>query len=373
MIDLAKIQVKAGNGGDGLVSFRHEKFVAKGGPDGGDGGKGGSVYAVADHNLATLIDFRSKKVFKAGNGQSGGNKNKKGYDGEDLAIKVPTGTLVYQLDGQEEILIADLSEDGQEVLLAKGGKGGVGNKTFSSSTNRAPRQYTKGKPGEVKELKLEVKLIADVGLVGMPNAGKSTLINVLTNTSAKVADYPFTTLSPNLGVLKLKSGKKVIISDIPGLIEGASTGKGLGDEFLRHVERTRLLIHLIDPYQADTDLVEKALGDYQVIEKELKNYQIDLTQKEELVAINKLDITEIKEIFPQIKKAFKNKFDLDVLGISAVSGEGLDVLVNLITKKLAEIPFKPLVEQPEAVKIYTIDNVPNKRLVYGQKDVIELE
>lgn len=380
MIDLATIKVKAGDGGDGIVSFRHEKYIAKGGPDGGDGGKGGSVYAVADHNLATLIDFLSKKVYKAERGQAGGSKNKKGFDGEDKIIKVPLGTLIYEEKGSEEILIADLAKDGQRILLAQGGLGGVGNKTFSSSTNRAPRQYTKGKPGEDKNIKLEVKLIADIGLIGAPNAGKSTLINVLTNSNAKVADYPFTTISPNLGVLKLKSGQKVIISDIPGLIEGASQGKGLGDEFLRHVERTRVLVHLIDPYPADYAQsaaaeveVEKAIADYEMIREELKNYKTDLTAKEEIVVINKLDVTEVRESFPQIEKAFFEKYSLKVFGISAVTGEGLPALIEELTLKLEKIPSQPLTEIPEPVKIYTIDNVPNKRLVYGKKDVIELE
>ena len=373
MIDLAEIKVKAGKGGDGLVSFRRAKHVAKGGPDGGDGGNGGDVYAIADHNLATLMDFRSRKTFKAENGQPGGDKNKRGYNGEDTLIKMPLGTLIYQLEDGEEVLVADMDEDGKKVLLARGGRGGVGNKTFSSSTNRAPRQYTQGKPGEEKVLKLEVKLIADVGLVGAPNAGKSTLINKLTNSQAKVGSYPFTTLSPNLGVLELKSGEKAVISDIPGLIEGASEGKGLGDEFLRHVERTRILVHLIDPYKPDTDLVETALQNYWMIQKELEDYRVDLTKKEQIVVLNKIDITEVAEAFNEIKRRFDQELGIDVLGISAVTGEGLEMLINILTQKLEEIPVKPFTEKPTPVKVYTIENIPNKRLVYGQKDVIELE
>jgi GTP-binding protein len=373
MIDLAKIKVRAGKGGDGLVSFRRAKHVAKGGPDGGDGGNGGDVYALADHNLATLMDFRSKKIFKAGDGRSGGDKNKRGYDGEDIEIKMPLGTLIYEMEDEKEILVADMDEDGKKVLLARGGKGGVGNKTFSSSTNRAPRQFTRGKLGEEKEVKLEVKLIADVGLVGAPNAGKSTLINKLTNAQAKIGSYPFTTISPNLGVLELKGGEKVVISDIPGLIEGASEGKGLGDEFLRHVERTRLLVQMIDPYDPDADLVDNSLQKYKMIQRELQDYEVDLTQKEQIVVINKVDVTEVAEAFSKIKEAFEEQLGIEVLAVSAVTGEGLEELVNTITQKLSEIPAKPFTEKPTPVKIYTIENIPNKRLVYGQKEVIELE
>jgi GTP-binding protein len=371
MIDLATIKVKAGNGGHGAVSFRREKFVPKGGPDGGDGGDGGNVYALVDHNLATLMDFRSKSEYKAESGLAGLGKNKRGPDGDDLVIKVPLGTLIYEIIGDREILIEDMDEE--KLLLTKGGRGGVGNYRFRSSTNQAPKQYTKGGKGEEKDIKLEVKIISDIGLIGAPNAGKSTLVNALTNAQAKVGSYPFTTISPNLGVLRLKSGQKAIVSDIPGLIEGASRGKGLGDEFLRHIERTRLLVHMIDPYeQGERDLSAVALRKYDMIQQELKEYKVDLPKKEQIVAINKMDITEVSEGFEDIKKAFK-KLDVDVLGISAVSGEGLSELTNLITEKLSTIKKEPLMSKKKPVKLYNIDNLPNKRMVFGKSEVYELE
>lgn len=374
MIDLAEIKVEAGNGGNGAVSFRREKFVPKGGPDGGDGGDGGSVYAIADHNLATLMDFRSKTRYKAEDGTPGMRRNKKGPSGEDLVIKVPVGTLIYQLENGQEILIEDMDEHEKKVLLAKGGRGGVGNAQFKSATNQTPRQYTKGQKGEVKNIKLEVKIISDVGLVGAPNAGKSTLINALTNSQAKVGSYPFTTVSPNLGVMQLKDKQNVVISDIPGLIAGASKGKGLGDEFLRHVERTRLIVHMVDPYiQGEEDLVENALKRYEMIQQELKDYKVDLTKKEQIVVINKLDVTEVSEAFEAISKEFKNQKGIDVLGISAVSGEGLEELTNVITEKLSKIEREPVAVKKTPVKIYNIDNLPNKRMVFGKREVHELK
>jgi len=374
MIDQALIKVEAGNGGDGVVSFRRAKFVPRGGPDGGDGGKGGSVYLVADHNLATLMDFRSKTDYKGTNGSPGEGKNMGGADGEDLIIKVPAGTLLYLigLDGKET-LIEDMDEDGKKILMAKGGKGGVGNFRFRSSINQTPRQYTKGEKGVVKEIRMEVKIISDVGLVGAPNAGKSTLVNSLTNSRAKVASYPFTTLSPNLGVLQLRNGQSVVVSDIPGLIEGASEGKGLGDEFLRHIERTRLLVHMIDPYVPEQDPVESALKRYEMIQGELKDYKIDLTKKEQIVVINKLDITEVKEAFDEIVEKFKKEKSIDVLGISAVSGEGHGPLINAITDRLSKIKKEPFVIKEAPVKIYNIKNLPNKRIVFGKREVLELE
>ncbi len=373
MIDLAVIKVKAGDGGDGAVSFRREKFIPKGGPDGGDGGDGGDVVAMVDHNLATLMDFRSKALFKAESGGKGYKKNQRGSNGEDLIIKVPLGTLIYEILGDREVLIEDMDEDGKKVLLAKGGKGGVGNFRFRSSTNQTPKQYTKGGSGEDKDIRLEVKIISDVGLIGAPNAGKSTLVNALTSANAKIGSYPFTTISPNLGVLTLKSGQKVVISDIPGLIEGASQGKGLGDEFLRHIERTRLLVHVIDPYlQGEEDLVQEAVRKYDMIRQELKGYKADLLKKEQIVVINKIDVTEVKKSFPAIKKEFAKK-GVEVLGISAVSGEGLEELINLITLKLAKIKREPLVQKKVPVKLYTIDNLPNRRIVFGRSEVHELK
>ncbi|MDC0449217.1 GTPase ObgE [bacterium] len=359
MIDIANIKINGGNGGDGIVHFLREKFMPKGGPDGGDGGGGGDVYFVATTDLATLADFRSKQNFKAESGEAGREKNQTGASGEDLYIKVPVGTLITELDGEDETLVADLCLPGQEHLAARGGLGGRGNTRFKSSTNRTPMQFTKGILGDEKDIKLEIKLVADVGLIGLPNAGKSTLINKLTNARAKVASYPFTTLSPNLGVCGLKGGQEIILADIPGLIEGASEGKGLGDEFLRHVERTRILVHLIDP------LVEDAWESYELIQRELKEYGAGLSDKKEIVVINKLDITEIKEGFPEIKTEFE-KNGIEILGISAVSGEGLEVLLERIQQVLAKVPEDYGFQVAEPVKIYTIENLPNRRIVFDE-------
>ena len=375
MIDLANIIVKAGNGGRGAVSFRHEKYIPKGGPDGGDGGDGGNVFIVGDTNMATLRDFRARLKFEAKSGGMGGMRKQIGADGDDITIKLPIGTLVYEISGDKEVLIYDVLEDDEPYLLAKGGKGGVGNWRFRSSTNRTPMQYTKGEKGEEKSIKLEVKLVADIGLVGLPNAGKSTLINKLTNSNAKVGDYPFTTTSPNLGVAELKNGNKAVISDIPGLIEGAAEGKGLGDEFLRHIERTRIIVHIVDPTeQSDNpDTVELALSRYNIIQKELKDYKVDLTTKEQIVVINKMDYPQVSEAFSEIKKEFQKKYGVEVIGISAVSGMGLEQLINVITEKLDKIPKIPAFERPQPVKIYTAENLPNKRIVYGTSQVFELE
>lgn len=377
MIDIAKIKIKAGNGGDGAVSFRREKFIPFGGPDGGDGGRGGDVYFVASDNLSTLRDFRSKEVFGAEDGEKGGKKKMFGLSKDDLYIKVPTGTLIYVLEGEKETLIGDLTEHNEQLLVAKGGKGGTGNFRFRSSTNQAPRQYTPGGKGEEKEIKLEIKLVADVGLIGFPNAGKSTFINKITNANAKVANYPFTTLSPNLGSYRLKSGQDIVLSDIPGLIEGASEGKGLGDEFLRHIERTRILIHFIDPIDGvdtfeERDLVENALKRYQVIRNELDSYGHDLLEKREIIAINKMDVTEVKNTFEAIKKEFEKK-KLKAFGISSISGEGIEELMEEVLKILEEMPERPKFSATKPVKLFNINNLPNKKMVFDESTVITLE
>lgn len=377
MIDLATIKIKAGDGGNGLVSFRREKYVPRGGPDGGDGGDGGDIWGVADHNLATLLDFRSRPDYKAVSGKPGQTKLQKGADGADLVLNFPVGTLIYELKKGREVLVYDMDVHGKKVLLAKGGKGGIGNKRFASSTNQVPMQFTKGAAGEQKELKLEIKLVADVGLVGAPNAGKSTLLNKLTKANAKIGSYPFTTISPNLGVLQLKDGSKAVVADIPGLIAGASDGKGLGDEFLRHIERTRILVHIVDPYimdvtDQDVDLAKYAAGQYNMIQKELRHYKVDLTEKEQIVVINKIDLAEVADSFDEIKKSFDGR-GIRTFGISAITGEGVDLLINEITRRLGEIPKKPLIEEAQPVKVYTIRNLPNKRIVYGDTDVQELK
>jgi len=372
MVDVAEIKIKAGNGGDGKVSFLHQKSMAKGGPDGGDGGNGGNVYFVADNNMSTLIDFRSKSVFKAESGENGGKKNMTGLSGNDLDVKIPVGTLVYELSGEEEALIGDLVETGQKTLIAKGGFGGRGNYKFRGAVNQTPTQYTPGTKGEEKQIRLEIKLIADVGLVGAPNAGKSTLLNRLTNSSAKVASYPFTTLTPNLGICKLGEGKNIIFADIPGLIEGASQGKGLGDEFLRHIERTRLLVHLIDPLTGrGEDLCKNAWENYLMIRNELKEYGQDLDKKEALTLINKLDITEIKDVFETIKRDFE-KNGVKIIGISSASGEGIDELLKRIIYALDRIPKKVSFDVNKVVKKYTIENLPNRRMVFDKGRVITL-
>ncbi len=375
LVDKVKIYVKAGNGGDGHVSFRREKYIPKGGPDGGDGGNGGDVYLVPEENMVTLLDFRTKTQYKAQNGKEGGKRKMSGESGEDLYIKIPVGTLIYEVKGDEEILVGDMVAVSKEekLLIAKGGIGGKGNVRFKSSTNQAPVQFTHGTSGEEKTLILEIKMVADVGLIGMPNAGKSTLINYWTNTKAKTASYPFTTITPNLGKLTLYTGQNVIVADLPGLIEGASQGKGLGDDFLRHIERTRILVHLINPLSytieginVDMTMVDTALQSYKAIREELSSYvkgRVRLADKPEIVVINKIDITEVKESLPEIIKEFK-LMGVDVIGISAVTGEGTKVLQEKIVEKLKEAPERIVFfadEQP--TKTYTIDNLPNRRVV----------
>src|SRR3989344_9578862 len=365
MIDIANIKIKASNGGDGRVSFRREKYIAKGGPDGGDGGDGGDVYFVADPNKSTLMDFKAKPLYEATSGQAGGKKNMTGSDGEDLYIKVPMGTLVFEVIRGNEVLIGDMTEQGQEFLIAKGGTGGKGTNRCKSSTNRTPVQYTPGSKGEVRELRLEIKLMADVGLIGLPNAGKSTLINQLTNANAKVANYPFTTLNPNLGTTTLRNGQTIVIADIPGLIEGASEGKGLGDEFLRHVERTRLLVHIIDVYEAgdSTGFSEYAIKQYDVIRKELSDYSEELTGKPVIVVVSKLDITEVRGNFDKISRIFKKR-GLDILGISAATGEGIESLKYKIMTELEKAPSRKEFMAERAVKVYNIETLPNRRIVF---------
>ncbi|MFA6981770.1 MAG: GTPase ObgE [Patescibacteria group bacterium] len=365
LIDIAQIKVKAGKGGDGCLSFLRTKRTAFGGPNGGNGGNGGDVYLIADHNLATHMDFRSKEIYKAQNGAPGEGENMHGANGEDLYVRVPTGTLVYELENGKEVLVSDMLDDGGTFLMASGGHGGRGNATFKSSTNQAPRETTLGTKGEEKTLKLEIKLIADIGLVGLPNAGKSTLINQLTSANAKTANYPFTTLFPNLGTCKLASGQTVVIADIPGLIEGASEGKGLGDEFLRHIERTRFLIHIVEPQLSEDrkELVASAVKNYQIIRKELQSYRVDLSGKPEIVVINKLDITEVNEAFDEIVKSFK-KIKVKVLGISAVTGQGIEELKIEMMKVLEKSPKIQKFEAAQPIKRFNISNLPNKRLVF---------
>jgi GTP-binding protein len=327
-IDIARIYVKAGNGGNGIVSFHREKFVPKGGPDGGNGGRGGHIILRADPNLSTLLDFKYKSHFRAENGKPGGSSNKTGKNGKDLVIPVPCGTVVKNAETGD--IIADLVEPGQEIIAAKGGRGGRGNAEFATPTNQTPRYAEKGEPGEELELLLELKVIADVGIVGFPNVGKSTLISVISDAKPKIADYPFTTLTPNLGVVKIDIGKSFVVADIPGLIEGASEGKGLGHEFLRHIERTKLLLFLLDATSED---IKK---DFKTLISELRKYNKELLHKEKLIAINKLDVIPRERWDKLLKLNFGKNYPKPI-GISAVTGYGIENLKNILWEKIQEV------------------------------------
>ncbi|HWV62171.1 MAG TPA: GTPase ObgE [Oxalicibacterium sp.] len=331
-IDEAKIEVIAGNGGNGVASFCREKFRPFGGPDGGDGGKGGSIWAVADRNINTLVDFRYSKIHKAGNGENGRGSDCYGKGADDVFLRMPVGTLIIdQNDGE---LIADLTEHGQQILIAKGGEGGWGNIHFKSSTNRAPRQKTEGKEGERRELRLELKVLADIGLLGMPNAGKSTFITAVSNARPKIADYPFTTLHPNLGMVRVSHEKSFVIADIPGLIEGASEGAGLGHQFLRHLQRTRLLLHIVDLAPFDNvDPVKEA----KAIVKELKKYDESLYDKPRWLVLNKLDMVPEGERAKRVKDFIKRfGWKGSVFEISALTRDGCADLIVEIYDYLAQ-------------------------------------
>jgi GTP-binding protein len=323
-IDEAYIDVIAGDGGNGSASFRREKFVPRGGPDGGDGGRGGSIFAVADGNINTLIDYRFARIHRAKSGENGHGADRYGRGGEDVILRVPVGTVITDVDSGE--LIADLAAHNQKALVAKGGKGGLGNIHFKSSTNRAPRQFTPGEEGEKRRLHLELKVLADVGLLGMPNAGKSTLIRAVSAARPKVADYPFTTLAPNLGVVRTDAHRSFVIADIPGLIEGAADGAGLGIQFLRHLQRTRLLLHIVDlaPFDPEADPVHDA----RAIVNELRRYDQSLYEKPRWLVLNKLDLIPEDERVERIK-AFVDAYGSrgPVFGISAISGDGCQPLV----------------------------------------------
>ncbi len=332
-IDEATIQVLAGKGGNGVASFRREKYIPKGGPDGGDGGRGGSIYAIADRNINTLIDYRFARMYRAKNGQNGRGSDRYGKGADDIILRMPIGTLVKDINTGE--IIADLVEHQQKVLLAQGGAGGLGNLHFKSSTNRAPRQCTNGEAGQEFELKLELKVLADVGLLGMPNAGKSTLIRAVSAARPKVADYPFTTLQPNLGMVRVDQNRSFVMADIPGLIEGAAEGVGLGHRFLKHLTRTRLLLHVIDmmPLDENTDPVHEA----QALVEELRKYDESLFQKPRWLVLNKTDM------LPDDQRADTCDQFLRQLGwdgkyfiISALSGEGCKLLTYAIMDYLEQ-------------------------------------
>lgn len=348
--DYVKIIAKAGNGGNGAISFRHEKYVAAGGPDGGDGGKGGDIYFIVDQDANTLIDFRYKKKFKAENGNNGEGTRRFGKSGEDLYIKVPIGTIIK--DAKTGRVLADLSEKGQKALILRGGRGGKGNSNFATATRQAPRFAQDGEDGEEKELILELKLLADVGLIGFPNVGKSTLLSIVTDAKPKIADYHFTTLDPNLGVVKKEYGDSFVIADIPGIIEGASEGVGLGIQFLRHIERTRLLLHVIDVSGSEgRDPVE----DFYTINEELKKYSQKLSERKQIIVANKIDSMQDENLYNNLEKLAKEK-GLEIFKISAATNTGIKELINHVSQVLKTLPKEDLVEINNEEKLYTLED-----------------
>ena len=350
--DQVVIHVKSGKGGDGMMHFRREKYVPRGGPDGGDGGKGGNVIFEVKSTLNTLSSFRQNQKFKAEEGVKGGPSQMTGHNGKDLIIYVPPGTILFDADTDE--LIGDLTEPGQQLTILKGGHGGRGNQHFATSRNQAPRTAEKGEPAAEKHIKLELKLIADIGLIGVPNAGKSTLLSVLTNARPKIAPYPFTTLEPNLGVANIDDDTTVVLADIPGLIEGASQGAGLGHDFLRHVQRTRVLIHLLD------GLSEDPLADYSQINSELSLFDPNLAKKPQLVALNKIDQPEVQERLGDIQKQFK-KQKVELMIISALARTNTRELLVNAYQKLAEAP--PLEEIEPPLPVYRPKEDPREFIV----------
>lgn len=342
-IDEAAVTVAAGNGGDGLVAWRREKYIPKGGPAGGDGGHGGSVFLEATAGLSTLVEFRFKRHFAAESGKGGGTSNKSGKSGEDLVVPVPVGTLVYRtLEGQPEAFLADLAVAGARVEVAKGGRGGLGNQHFATSTRQAPRFAEKGEPGERCSLRLELRLLADCGAVGVPNAGKSTLLSVVSAARPKIADYPFTTVEPQLGVVRVSEEESFVMVDVPGLIEGAHAGAGLGDQFLRHVERTRVLVHLLDGAKP----LDEILHDKTVIERELAAWNPALLEKPSILVVSKLDLPDARERLGELRERFE-----DVRGISSATGEGVRELVYAAWQTIAATPL-PAVQTPEPARIF---------------------
>ena len=327
-IDEAQIWVKAGDGGHGCVSFRREKFIPKGGPNGGNGGRGGNVYFQAVENLDTLIDFAGKHHWHAQNGQPGSGNNKNGAKGQDLIIPVPPGTLIYDTD--LDLLLKDLNKVGMKACVCRSGRGGKGNKAFATSTNQAPRHAESGKKGQERNVRLELKLIADVGLVGMPNAGKSTLISRCSAARPKIADYPFTTIEPVLGIVELSDFRRFVMADIPGLIEGAHKGAGLGTEFLKHIERTRIIVHILDIMPT---VGSDPVGNYKAIRNELEQYSKALAQKAEVIVANKIDLDPDGKIVKDLRK----KLNKTIHPISAVTGSGIKELSELLWQKVKEL------------------------------------
>lgn len=350
-VDHVKVYVKAGDGGDGIIAFRREKYVPKGGPAGGDGGNGGDIIFEGDEGLNTLIDFRYQRHLKGSRGENGMSKNRHGKDADPLIVPVPPGTTVY--DANSGKLIADITKHGQRAVIAKGGRGGRGNVRFATSHNPAPHLSEKGEPGEEKEIRVELKLIADVGLVGFPSVGKSTLLSVVSAARPKIADYPFTTLKPNLGVVDTEDHRSFVMADLPGLIEGAHEGVGLGHQFLRHIERTRLIVHIVDMASMEG---RDPYEDYMKINEELKQYDESLIERPQIVVANKMDMPGAEDNL----KEFKSKLDpsIEVYPISALTKEGLRNLLFAIADKLEEIPKDFSLEEEEIVIEYEEEEAP---------------
>lgn len=347
--DYVKIHATAGKGGNGAIAFRREKYVAAGGPDGGDGGRGGDVYFKVDKDANTLIEFRYTKKFKAESGQNGEGGNRYGKGGEDLYIPVPIGTIIK--DAKTDEVLADLSEPNQTALILKGGRGGKGNSHFATSTRQAPRFAQDGEPGEDKELILELKLLADVGLLGFPNVGKSTFLSVVTSATPKIANYHFTTIEPNLGVVKSSYGDSFVIADIPGIIEGASNGTGLGIQFLRHIERTRILLHFIDVSGSEG---RNPVQDYKKVNEELKAYSEKLSKRTQIIVANKIDSITDESLYTELEKLAKEN-NQKIFRISGYTGEGVEELMNYVSNLLKTLPKENLIEIKEKEKIYTLE------------------
>jgi len=358
-IDQVEIHVRSGKGGDGAVHFRKEKYVPRGGPDGGDGGKGGDVILEVKPTLNTLT-FRHKERFLAQEGSPGSRQNMYGRSGEDLVIPIPPGTIIYEIQDDDSLsLLGDLTQAGQRLIVCKGGRGGRGNTHFKSSVNQVPRTAEKGEPAEERRLKLELKLIADIGLIGVPNAGKSTLLTALTNARPKIAAYPFTTLEPNLGVAMLDEDNAVVIADIPGLIEGAHKGVGLGHDFLRHIQRTRVIIHLLDGLSTDP------LADFSQINSELSLFDPNLSQKPQVVALNKIDQPQVMERYDKVKAAFK-KQKVDLMAISALARTNTRDLLLKAAARLGELP--PLETLEPAIPVYRAEEDPRDFKILREDD-----
>ena len=365
--DYTKIIIKSGDGGNGAISFRREKYVAAGGPDGGDGGKGGNVYFKVDKNKNTLIDFRYNKKYKAENGQNGSGAKCNGKYGEDIYIGVPIGTVIK--DAKTGKIIADLSKPDQVELVLKGGNGGKGNTHFATSTRQAPRFAQDGEKGEEKEVILELKLLADVGLLGFPNVGKSTFLSTVTEARPKIANYEFTTLEPNLGVVKTKNGDSFVIADIPGIIEGASSGVGLGLQFLRHIERTRLLLHFID---VSGSTGRNPVEDFNIINEELKKYSEKLAGRKQIIIATKIDSMQDEILYNDLEKMAKEK-NMEIYKISSVTGEGINEILDIISKTLKTLPYEELFEIEDKVvynleeeEKFKIEKISNKFVITGK-------